>query len=103
MIAFRMVIGTATVWPDPGARNSNRLPVNANGRVRWRRPGAGGGTGRVSTPMIMVPVPLDDVAAPLAICSKTSASWSPRKIEIMAGGALLAARRGGLGAGGRAR
>jgi hypothetical protein len=74
MIVLIMTIGTATVWPEPGARNSNRLPVNANGLVRLRSPGSVGRCGNVSTPMIMVPLPFDDVAAPLAICSNTSAS-----------------------------
>ena len=46
--------------------------------------------------MIMLPLPFDDVAAPLAICSNTSASWSPRKIEMIAGGASLAPRRWSL-------
>ena len=74
MIVLRMIIGTLMVCPEPGARNSKRLPVNANGLVRLRSPGSVGSTGRVSTPMIMLPLPFDDVAAPLAICSNTSAS-----------------------------
>ena len=74
MIVLRMIIGTLMVCPEPGARNSKRLPVKANGLVRLRSPGSVGSTGRVSTPMIMVPLPFDDVAAPLAICSNTSAS-----------------------------
>ena len=53
MIVLSMIIGTATVCPEPGARNSNRLPVKANGLVRLRSPGSVGSTGRVSTPMIM--------------------------------------------------
>ena len=96
MIVLSMIIGTATVCTEPGARNSNRLPVKANGLVRLRSPGSVGRCGRVSTPMIMVPLPLDEVAAPLAIWSKTSASWSPRKIEMIAGGASLAPRRWSL-------
>ena len=93
MIVFRMIMGTLMVWPEPGARNSNRLPVNANGLVRLRSPGSVGSTGSVSTPMIIDPLPFDEVAAPLAICSNTSASCAPRKIEMMAGGASLAPRR----------
>ena len=96
MIVLMMINGTATVCPEPGARNSNRLPVNANGLVRLRSPGSVGSCGSVSTPMIMVPLPFDDVAAPLAICSNTSASCSPRKIEMIAGGASLAPRRWSL-------
>ena len=70
--------------------------MKANGLVRLRSPGSVGSAGRVSTPMIMLPLPFDDVAAPLAICSNTSASWSPRKIEMIAGGASLAPRRWSL-------
>jgi hypothetical protein len=69
------------------------LPVNANGLVRLRSPGSVGRTGSVSTPITICPLPLDDVAGPLASCSKTSASWSPRKIEMMAGGASFAPSR----------
>ena len=42
------------------------------------------------------PSPSSEVAPPWAICSKTSASWSPRKIEMMAGGASLAPSRWSL-------
>ena len=64
--------------------------MKANGLVRLRSPGSVGSTGRVSTPISRVPFSLELVAPPLAIWSKTSASWSPRKIEMMAGGASLA-------------
>mgnify|MGYP000656216089 CR=1 FL=1 len=58
-------IGPLTVCSDPGARNSKRLPVKANGLVRLRSPGSVGRTGRVSAPIIMVPLSFDDVAAQL--------------------------------------
>ena len=96
MIVLIVTIGPATDCSEPGARNSNRLPVNANGLVRLRSPGSVGRTGSVSTPIISVPFSFDDVAPPLAIWSKTSASWSPRKIEMIAGGASLAPRRWSL-------
>ncbi len=47
----------------------------------------------MSTPITIEPLLFDEVAAPFAICSKTSASWSPRKIEMIAGGASLAPSR----------
>jgi hypothetical protein len=50
----------------------------------------------VSTPITICPLLFDDVARPVAICSNTSASWSPRKIEMMAGGASLAPSRWSL-------
>jgi len=74
MIVLSVTIGTLTVCIEPGARNSNRLPVNANELVRLRSPGSVGSTGNVSAPMIIEPLPFDDVAAPFAICSKTPAS-----------------------------
>ncbi len=96
MIVLSTTIGAATVCIEPGARNSKRLPVKANGLVRLRSPGSVGSTGSVSTPMCITPLPFDDVAAPFAICSKTSASWSPRKIEMIAGGASFAPSRWSL-------
>ena len=96
MIVFSTTIGPATVCIEPGARNSNRLPVNANGLVRLRSPGSLVRSGRVSTPMVSVPFSFECVAPPLAIWSKTSASWSPRKIEMIAGGASLAPSRWSL-------
>src|ERR1700749_1714007 len=84
-----VTIGPAIDCNDPGARNSKRFPVKANGLVRLRSPGSVGSTGSVSTPISRVPFDLELLAPPLAIWSKTSASWSPRKIEMMAGGGLV--------------
>ena len=69
-----VTIGPAIDCSDPGARNSKRLPVKANGLVRLRSPGSVGSAGRVSTPMVSIPFCLDVVAPPLAIWSKTSVS-----------------------------
>ena len=93
-----MIVLIATIGPEidcdePGARNSNRLPVNANGLVRLRSPGSAGSSGSVSTPMVSVPPSFEAVAPPLAIWSNTSMSCSPRKIEMIAGGASLAPSR----------
>ena len=46
--------------------------------------------------MISVPFSFELVAPPLAIWSNTSVSWSPRKIEMIAGGASLAPSRWSL-------
>ena len=67
MIVLMVTIGPLTVCIEPGARNSNLLPVKAKGLVRLRSPGSVGSTGSVSAPIIMVPLPFEDVAAPLAI------------------------------------
>lgn len=52
MIVLMMTIGPPTDCIDPGARNSNLLPVNANRLVRFRSPGSVGRIGNVSTPII---------------------------------------------------
>src|SRR6476660_6352260 len=80
----------------PTARNSNLLPVKANGLVRLRSPASFGSGGRTETPVWNRPPCLDDLAPPFSICSNTSLSWSPRKIEMIAGGASLAPRRWSL-------
>ena len=96
MIVLSATSGPAIDWLDPTARNSNLLPVNANGLVRLRSPACLGRGGSVSTPTVSVPDDLELVAFPFSICSKTSASCSPRKIEMMAGGASLAPSRWSL-------
>ena len=90
---FSTVFGKASDMLDPSARNSNLLPVKANGEVRLRSPpwrGSGGSTG--------VPSPRNEPGvcgspSPDAIASKTFSSSAPRKIEMIAGGASLAPRR----------
>ena len=47
----------------------------------------------MSTPMVSAPFSLELVAPPFAIWSNTSVSWSPRKIEMIAGGASFAPSR----------
>ena len=79
--------------PDDTARNSNLLPVNANGLVRLRSPASRGSFGSTLTPMSSVPPCLVDLALPFSICSKMSVSRSPRKTDRIAGGASFAPRR----------
>ena len=93
MIVFIATSGPAIDWFDPTARNSKRLPVKANGLVRLRSPASLGSGGSTSTPTVSVPFEIDEFAPPALICWKTSVSWSPRKIEMIAGGASLAPRR----------
>ena len=81
------------LWFDDTARNSNLFPVNANGLVRLRSPASRGSLGNTSTPVSSTPPCLDDRAPPFSICSKMSVSMSPRKIEMMAGGASFAPSR----------
>ena len=67
--------------------------MKANGLVRLRSPESLGRGGKTSTPTVNVPFSIDEFAPPFLICSKTSVSWSPRKTEIIAGGASLAPKR----------
>ena len=76
-----MVLSTA-IGPEqqtlePGARNSNLLPVKANGDVRLRSVASFGIAGRVSTPICIAPPPFDLAPPPFSRRSRTSASWSP--------------------------
>ena len=87
------MFGIAMLWPDDTARNSNLLPVNANGLVRLRSPASRGSFGRTETPVSRMPPDFVLLAAPFSICSKMSVSMSPRNTEMIAGGASLAPRR----------
>ncbi len=57
-------------WFDDTARNSNLLPVKANGDVRLRSPASRGSCGSTETPMSRTPPALVDRALPLSSCSK---------------------------------
>ena len=52
---FSTTSGPAIDWLEPTARNSNLLPVKANGLVRLRSPASLGSGGSVSTPIVSVP------------------------------------------------
>ena len=86
------VLGSDSDCELPSARNSNLLPVKANGLVRLRSPpcmGSGGSTSvpRPRKPLSVAPSPPDSIA-PNALSSS-----APRKIEMIAGGASLAPSR----------
>ena len=87
------MLAPAQLWLEPTARNSNLLPVKANGDVRLRSVASRGKSGSVLTPISIVPPFFELLAPPASICSITSVSCSPRKIEMIAGGASLAPRR----------
>ena len=79
---------------DPSARNSNLLPVKANGEVRLRSPpcsGSGGSTG-VPRPRKFPGVSSRRLAGRDRRRTPSRAP-APRKIEMIAGGASLAPRR----------
>ena len=71
--------------------NSNLLPVNAKGEVLFLSVASKKRFGRLCTPISSFLPCLLEVASPVSIiCSTRSSSWSPRKMDIMAGGASSA-------------
>ena len=78
---------------DPSARNSNLLPVKANGEVRLRSPPCIGSGGSTGVPRPSVAPGVCGSPSPDAIDSNALSSSAPRKIEMIAGGASLAPRR----------
>ncbi len=78
---------------DPSARNSNLLPVKANGEVRLRSPPCIGSFGSTVAPSSRKEAGVLGSPSPVAIASNTFSSSPPRKIEMIAGGASLAPRR----------
>src|ERR1700737_3543481 len=79
---------------EPSARNSNLLPVNANGLLGLRSPPSIGSGGRTGVPRPRNDSGVDSPASPRSIASNTFSSSAPRKIEMIAGGASLAPSRG---------
>ncbi len=78
---------------EPSARNSNLLPVKANGEVRLRSPPSAGSRGRTGVPRPSVPLLARQGRRPTRSPRTPSSSSAPRKIEMIAGGASLAPRR----------
>ena len=92
-IVFSTVLGNAGEEFEPSARNSNLLPVNANGLVRLRSPPCSGSGGSTGVPSPRNEPGFDGCTLPASIAPKTFSSSAPRKIEMIAGGASLAPRR----------
>src|SRR5258708_37359765 len=64
-IVFMATSGPETDWFEPTARNSKRLPVNANGDVRLRSPGSLGHDGSEWTPRFILICAFGPVNEPL--------------------------------------
>ena len=73
-MVLRTVLAPAMLALEPTARNSNLLPVKANGLVRLRSPASLGSLGRIETPVSKMPPCLLLLAPPFSICSKMSLS-----------------------------
>ena len=90
-IAFSVVFGPAMESAEPTIRNSNLLPVKANGEVRLRSVASLSRSGSVDTPVSSLPPSLQEAALPVSTsCFTTSSSCSPRNMEMIAGGASFA-------------
>ena len=88
-----MIFGFATEASDPSIRNSNLLPVNANGEVRFLSVLSFTKCGRTLAPMFIWTARLPAKYSSFSIAFNTSVSSSPRKTDTTAGGASLAPRR----------
>ena len=99
MMVFITVIGTAQLMDEPGARNSNLLPVKANGEVRLRSVLSSRISGILPTTFSLSSVFSSGESFPEDTCSSsdnTDESCEPMKIEMMAGGASFAPKRWSL-------
>ena len=87
-MAFRVMLASAMESEGPTIRNSNLLPVKAKGEVRFRSVASFLMTGTVDTPVSSLPAAMTPMESALeTIWLTTLSSWSPRKMEMMAGGA----------------
>ena len=78
-IVLSAMFGVAIVWADPTARNSNLLPVKANGEVRLRSVASRGSGGSVVTPSVIVDFRRSPAGVvPATRLSTISVSCSPR-------------------------
>ena len=86
----------AQLASEPTARNSNRLPVKANGDVRLRSVlsmSSSGISGMSSFRPCFPAMSNSSSLFDFSMCSRISVSWWPRNEEMIAGGASLAPRR----------
>ena len=98
-IKFKMVIACAQVAEEPTARNSNLLPVNAKGEVRFLSVLSSSISGILPTTLSLSSVFFSgDILPPSSFSSSsnTEVSWLPMKAEMIAGGASLAPKRWSL-------
>ena len=81
---------------DPSERNSNLLPVKANGEVRLRSVLSLGNFGSTLTPISRSCFSLAQYSFSSSKALTIADSSSPRNMEIIAGGASFAPRRWSL-------
>ena len=96
---FRAIMAEAQLAEDPGARNSNRLPVNAKGDVRLRSVLSIIRSGICGISISMPCLPFSAKSSSLSessMWSSNSVSCLPRKLLMMDGGASLPPKRWAL-------
>ena len=95
-IVLIIVFGSEIDWLEPNIRNSNLLPVKANGDVRFLSVVSLGKLGSTCTPISISSVSASLYSSPCSKASKIAVSSSPKYIDAIAGGASLAPRRWSL-------
>src|SRR5690606_13894725 len=96
-MALRTIIGNAEFAEEPTARNSNLLPVNANGEVRLRSVLSSFKSGILGIPCHKLVSFLTFFATRAdSTSSRISSNCEPKNIEIIAGGASFAPKRWSL-------
>ena len=93
-----MVLASDRFCELPGMRNSNLLPVNANGDVRLRSVLSFRNAGSTETPKSMATLSALSYSDSWSFTNASTISESslPRKMDTMAGGASFAPRRWSL-------
>ena len=97
--ALRAIIVLAGLALEPVARNSKRLPVKAKGDVRLRSVSSTLSSGIWGTSRRTACLPSIWKSSSFVACSilsRSSEICEPKKLEIIAGGASQAPRRGAL-------
>ena len=94
--AFSAVIAEAQFAEDPTARNSNLLPVNANGEVRFLSVLSTSNSGICPTPRLtcfLLSTTIASFTELFSNLSRMSLICVPKNTEIIAGGASCAPKR----------
>ena len=93
MTVFNTILHPAILELDPGILNSNLFPVKANGEVRLRSVESLGNLGRTVAPIFINSFSFPSYGLSSSMAFNTAVNSSPKKIEIIAGGASLAPSR----------
>ena len=90
---FNTMLHPAILAFDPGILNSNLFPVNANGEVRLRSVESLGNLGRTVAPIFINSFSFPSYGFSSSMAFNTAVNSSPKKMEMIAGGASFAPNR----------